>query len=378
MPYDQQMTDAERNLQTLALNSNAQIKLLTAMRAAQVAASTKPPSSIFAGPNDAATAGAQFLSALRATKLRQATPAQHQLLNSVSTWAGEQVGADGGFALPAAWAPRIERVVFADSVLGALRPRPVASDIFRVPTSSTPPWAGTGIQAPRVAEGAQVSPTKAPIGMASVPLYRRSVLAPFSEEIVHFASEAVFAFTEEELLARVREAAEAWVVAGTGANEPVGILSAPGRIEVAGEAGQTAGAIVAANVAKMAARVTRIADAFWVSHPRALEQIATLPAPMYLGAGGPAGSLLGRPLYTSEHMQDLGSAGDLALIDPAGVVFPVDGPRLADTFEFLFDQDLHAFRATFELGCAPKLSAPVARKNGSGTASHIVTLGARS
>ena len=370
-----EMSDAERDLRTAALNSSSTIKILTQILTRLEAANQPPPSVL--SPDESARAGASFLAAVRAAKLGQLAPGMARMLNSATTLAGEQDPAAAGFALPPAWAPRVERIVFGDSVLGALRPRPVQSDILRVPTDNVPPWAASGIQAQTVAEGAQVSPSKPALGLTSIPLYRRSVFAPFSEELVHFASDAVYAYTEEVLLARIREAAEAWVVAGSGTDEPLGLLNSPGQIVVPAESGQSTGTIVAANVAKMAARITRLADAVWVAHPRALEQIGVLPAPMYLGAGGPAGSLIGRPLFTSEHMADLGSSGDLALVDPTGVVFPVDGPRLADTFEFLFDQDLHAFRCTVELGCAPKLSAPVARKNGSGTASHIVTLAAR-
>lgn len=327
----------------------------------------------------AAQAGAQYLANLRAAKLGNMTAEQSQrFYNAASTWAGESIPADGGFAAMPAWAERIERIIFGDSFLGRLRERPVKSDVYRCPVDNTPPWSASGPQTAKAAEGAQVTPSKLSIGLASVDLYRRSVLVPASEEMVMWGGPAFFADVEETILARIREAMEAWVAAGTGAGEPLGFLNSPGKIEVAAEGGQTAGTINAANVSKMASKVTRIADAFWVGHPRTIEQAGQLPAPIYLGSGGPAGSIFGRPLYTSEHMNDLGSAGDLALVDPTGIVFAVDGPRLTDTFAFAFDQNMHAFRCTVEMGAAPKLSAPVARKNGAGTASHIVTLGARS
>jgi HK97 family phage major capsid protein len=327
----------------------------------------------------AAEAGAGFLAKVLASRQGNLTADQAQrFYNAAATWAGEQVPADGGFAAPPAWAERIERIVFGDSFLGRLRERPVKSSIYRCPVDNTPPWSASGPQAPKVAEGAQVAPSKLSIGLSSVLLFRRSVLVPASEEMVSWGGPAFFAGVEETILARIREAMEAWVAAGTGMDEPLGFLNSTGKIEVAAESGQTAGTISAANVSKMASKVTRLADAVWVSHPRAIEQIGQLPAPIYLGSGGPAGSIFGRPLYTSEHMNDLGSAGDLALVDPNGIVFAVDGPRLANTFAFSFDQNLHSFRCTVEMGSAPKLATPVARKNGSGTASHIVTLAARS
>lgn len=371
MPYDE-MSPAERDLRTSALNSNSTIKILSAIQA-RLDASASPPQYDGAA---AARSGANFLAAVRASVLHLA--GAERMLNAVTTISGEQVGRDGGFALPAAWAPRVERIVFASSFLGALTPRPVASDIFRVPTDNTPPWSSSGPQAPAVAEGAQVTPTKPALGLASVSLFRRSVFVPATDEAVTWGGQAFFDYVEEVLLARVREAMEAWVVAGKGTDEPLGFLNSPGAITIAKEGSQAAGTLVKENLGKMAASVTRFADAVWVAHPRCLEQFTSLAAPIYLGAGGPAGSLLGRPVFTSEHMSDLGSAGDLALIDPAGIVFAIDGPRLATTIGFAFDQGLQSFRATVEMGAAPKLAAPVPRKNGSGTASHIVILGARS
>ena len=48
------------------------------------------------------------------------------------------------------------------------------------------------------------------------------------------------------------------------------------------------------------------------------------------------------------------------------------------SMHFYFDQNVRAFRFVFRVGGQPWLSAALARKNGSSTLSHFVTLATRS
>ncbi|MEI8320087.1 MAG: phage major capsid protein, partial [Planctomycetia bacterium] len=94
----------------------------------------------------------------------------------------------------------------------------------------------------------------------------------------------------------------------------------------------------------------------------------------------PFGTLLGRPVFTSEACSDYNTAGDIFLVSPDGYGLAVKsaGVRTDTSIHFGFDAGLRSFRATMRIGGTPLLSAPVARLNGTNTMSHIVCMGVRS
>jgi hypothetical protein len=61
-----------------------------------------------------------------------------------------------------------------------------------------------------------------------------------------------------------------------------------------------------------------------------------------------------------------------------GIISAIQGPRAISTLIFAFDQNLQSFRASVRIGSVPVLAAPVARRTGSDTVSHIVLLAVRS
>src|SRR5262249_52350427 len=61
-------------------------------------------------------------------------------------------------------------------------------------------------------------------------------------------------------------------------------------------------------------------------------------------AGAPNGTILGRPVFFSEHCQTLGTAGDLQLVNPDGYYATQRGPiRQDSSIHLFFDYNIMAF-----------------------------------
>ena len=76
------------------------------------------------------------------------------MVNAITTWSGESIGADGGYALPPQFLQGIMSLVLApDSFVRALNPLPTQSDLITIPTDEDAPWAATGVSAAKTAEG---------------------------------------------------------------------------------------------------------------------------------------------------------------------------------------------------------------------------------
>lgn len=372
MPYDE-ISAAERDLRTSALNSSTTIKLLNQIRAQLEAANPRPPPSGFAHPGE-------FLAAIRRQKVEHVEDPR-LFTNAVTTYAGEQVQADGGFALPSEFVPEVLLpVVGSGSLLSVFDPVPTRSDILRVAVDEEAEWGTAGVTANHTAEGAAVTPSKPVLKPVNCALHRVPAFVHSSEELIG-RSTGFQRYVWKTLGRKIRNRVEALIVAGNGLNEPLGLLYGPAVVTVAKESSQTAATIVAANVGKMAARL--LAGSFptsiWIAHSSALPQIMALGT--IYNANGPSpfgyGTLLGRPLAVSEYANPLGSLGDLILTDPMGYLYGLDGPQQAATIEFAFDQSLDSFRASVYMGGAPLLSTPVPRRTGTDTLSHCVVLEAR-
>jgi HK97 family phage major capsid protein len=97
-------------------------------------------------------------------------------------------------------------------------------------------------------------------------------------------------------------------------------------------------------------------------------------------ADSPFGTLFGRPIIPTQAAQALGTTGDLIFWAPSqyAVFSRGEGLRFDSSIHLWFDQGVTAFRFTLRIGGQPWWSSPISPKNGSTTASSIVTLATRS
>ena len=95
--------------------------------------------------------------------------------------------------------------------------------------------------------------------------------------------------------------------------------------------------------------------------------------------GAPYGMLLGRPIVSTEACNPIGDLGDIILADLSQYlsVIKTGGIKSDVSIHLFFDTNTTAFRFVLRMNGQPWLSAPIARKTGSNTLSHFVTLEAR-
>jgi HK97 family phage major capsid protein len=178
---------------------------------------------------------------------------------------------------------------------------------------------------------------------------------------------------------------------GTGAGCPLGALVGDGAVTVPIESGQHV-TLVTENIVKTWSllRPGSHSRAIWVCNQTCFPQLSTLSLAVGTGgapvnllqplsiAGAPATGILGRPLYTSEHLPALGTSGDLVLLDPMLYLLGDRQQIILDASPHLrFDYDQTVFRAQVRLDAMPVYNSTLTPAHGSATG-WLVKIAARS
>jgi HK97 family phage major capsid protein len=320
---------------------------------------------------------------------------------SLSTYSSEGVGADGGFAVPPEWRAEIQRLVTGeDSMLAMCDAMPTDSNMVIVPTDEDTAWSTSGgVRVYRRAEAAAMAQSKMALKDITVRVDEMYALVPVTDQLLEDApllGRFLSAKAAEKMDFKITDE----VINGTGAGgQMLGIMNAPCLVTVSKESSQAADTLLGANVSKMWARMPRRARAngVWLMNQDLEPQLIGLNIPVknvagtenvgglpvYIPPGGlsstPYGTLLGRPVITTEACAAIGDLGDIIFANLKGYFAPykAGGVREAMSIHLWFDQGVTAFKWTFRVGGQPWLSAAIARKNGSNTLSDFVTLEAR-
>jgi HK97 family phage major capsid protein len=320
--------------------------------------------------------------------------------NAATTYGQEGVGADGGFAVPPEWRSQImELVAPGDSLLSMTDQVPISGNSVTFPVDETTAHQSTGgILAYWDSEAAAMTASKPNLKDLTVKTSRLTALVPVTEELMEDAS-AMGAYVQRKAGEKMNFKVTDAIVNGTGVGQPLGILNAPCLIAQAAEGSQTADTVHAYNIVKMMARMPAASfnRSVWLVNQDVLPQILGMGMPVKLadgtaaGGGGsmymapngisqaPYGTLLGRPIVVTEACQTVGDAGDIILADMSKYlsVVKTGGIRSDVSMHFYFDQNISAFRFVMRMNGQPWLSAPIAKKHGSNTLSHFVSLVAR-
>ena len=314
--------------------------------------------------------------------------------------ANEAIDSEGGFAVPPDARRDINQLIRGeDSLLGRCDEITTGSNRLTVPTDETTPWGSAGIQAYWDSEASQATQSKPSIQEVGVTLHKLRALAPVTDELLEDNS-AMAAYLNrkapEVLTYKINEA----IVQGTGAGQPLGILTSGGKVEVAKVGSQVADTVVGLNVIEMWSRLYAPSrpKAVWLINQDVEPELLTLMkvgkldtgasdtgwgAVLYTPAGGlsgaPYGTLFGRPVIPTQACETLGDAGDIILADLGQYLAPVKGGgiRSSSSIHLWFDWDVTAFKFTFRMGGQPWLSAPISPRDGSTTLSPFVTLAVR-
>jgi HK97 family phage major capsid protein len=315
-----------------------------------------------------------------------------------ATGMSEGVPGDGGFLLQDTYVNDIfRRVNETGQVFSRITRRyPLSgnSNSIKLPgideTSRADGSRWGGVQAYWVAEGGSVTATKPTFSRIALELNKLMATSYATNEqlsdtpIIEGLVQEGFA---EEMGFKLDDAA----IRGTGVGEPLGILNATAKVEVAKETGQAADTIVYENVLKMWARLwaRSRSNAVWFINQDIEPQLATMSVavgtggvPVYLPATGASQSgystLFGRPVVPIEQCSTLGDAGDIILADMSQY-WAIDkgGVNQASSMHVQFLTDETAFRATYRADYTPMWTSALTPFKGSNTLSPFITLAAR-
>ena len=176
---------------------------------------------------------------------------------------------------------------------------------------------------------------------------------------------------------------------GTGVGQPLGILKSSALITVAKEAGQASQTILWENISKMQSRLHPSCwnNAVWIMHPSTLPELLIMSIPVgvggisasqYLSFQGQSYYLLGKPVLFSEKMQQLGTVGDILLVDRSKYAVGIRKEISLDiSDQILFKTIEKAYRGWMRVDGIPLYNQPITPKNGTNTLSFAVTLAAR-
>ncbi len=342
----------------------------------------------------------EFCGQVRQAAINPANMDSRLIQNALSTYGGEGVSADGGFAVPPEWRSTIMDLVNAeDSLLGRTEVQNVTGNSITFPVDESTAWQSTGgIQCYWDSEAAVMTQSKPVLKELSVKLHRLTALVPVTDELLEDAPAMGGYVTRkagEKIAFKINDA----IINGTGAGSPMGIMNAPSLVSVAKETSQVAATIHADNIVKMVARMPAksYGRAIWLANQDCIPQIMKLGfvvssasgtaagagsiwmPPNGLQEGNVYGNILGRPVVITEACQALGTKGDIVLFDPSMYLSVIKSGGLKSdvSIHLYFDQNATAFRFVLRMNGQPWLSAPIARKNGSNTLSHIVSLDTR-
>lgn len=174
---------------------------------------------------------------------------------------------------------------------------------------------------------------------------------------------------------------------GTGVGEFLGVLNSSAKIEVAKESGQSADTILGQNIINMRSRSWGYGDAIWIANHDTLPQLIVANI-IITTAGiitlyraseidGSPDTLLGRPIFYSEHAETVGDVGDLTLVNWSQYFNGTLGTMQEETsIHVRFLNNEKAFKFWIRNDARPSWLTPLTPDNGA-TLSPIVTLAAR-
>jgi HK97 family phage major capsid protein len=177
-----------------------------------------------------------------------------------------------------------------------------------------------------------------------------------------------------------------------GVGAPLGFINCPAMVTVSGQSGQAASTIIWENVVQMYSQMlpTSVNNAIWIVSPDTFPQLATMAlsvgtggGPVWIGGWGnssgantPPMTILGRPVYVTEKVGPLGTAGDINFVDLAYyVIGDRQSVEVAASDQFLFSSDKTAFRLIERVDGRPWIqSALTPHNNSSALLSPFVNL----
>lgn len=302
----------------------------------------------------------------------------------------ESVGASGGFLVPIQFVPELLGVVYEENPIRARATviRMSARQLNMPTLDQTGTTAGEtrqhgGIVASWTEEAKAKAETEPSFRQINLVAHKLVCYTEVSDELLADEAVGLVSFLQSPMgfAGAIRWEEEYTFLQGTGAGQPLGVLNAAATITVAPAA---AAAIGPADLFNMLS-VHHGDEPCWHISRSAMPQLLALngPAanPSYIfipnARDGAPGTLFGFPIYYTEKLPALGTAGGVLLADWN---YYLIGDRQATTIDssmhYRFQYDLTAWRAVHRVDGQPWLSAPLTLADGATQISPFVILGA--
>ena len=309
-----------------------------------------------------------------------------------STYANESAGADGGFLIPPQFAKDIFQLSLDDEALLPMTDNiEISGNSMVLPKDETTPWGTDGITVAWQAEGSAGIPAKPKFGTAALRLKKLMALVPITDELLSDTN-ALTSYMPKKVASRMQWKINETILFGVGGGIPQGAMESGAVITVPKDTGQATQTLTPTNLANMIARLPSgsFKNAVWLINNDVLPALFTLSLgnyPIYLPVGGgvssikgsPYGTLLGRPIFVTQHANTFSSLGDVNLVDLSyyQTITKEGGMETATSMHLYFDADATAFRAIFRMDGQSKIAAPISPAKGTNKMSPFLQLAAR-
>jgi HK97 family phage major capsid protein len=321
----------------------------------------------------------------------------HPRLEAAASGANETFPAEGGFLVQPDLAQQLAlRMYQTGEILSRVQHVPIGkrSNGLKINTVDEDSRADGsrwgGVRAYWSNEGYATTPSKPKLRQIKLLLQKLIAICYATNELIEDAealeSLLVRGFTEEMLFA-VEDA----IFNGSGAGEPLGILTGGAAYEVTPDSGDSGATISTNDVLNMWQHLwpPSQAEAAWFINKDVEQKLYPLAMPagtasvlLYTPPGQSGdryGRLLGRPVIPVEHCPTLGTPGDIILADLSQyVLIDKGGPTKNFSIHVNFLTDESVFRFTYRVDGQPVWKKPVTPKNGTNQLAPFVFLAARS
>ena len=252
-----------------------------------------------------------------------------------------------------------------------------------------------GIIPDRTAEHGSKSATKPRFDQVALTLHKLTGMVYVTDELLEDSPISIPPLLDALFGGAIAFEEDDAYLQGTGVNMALGAFNAgnPSLVTQAIEPTQAANTILWQNVINMWSRLhpPSMKNAVWVANIECFPQLASMA--MAVGAGGvpvwmpgdgvagsPFGTLMGRPLFLSEKMQALSTAGDIGVGDFSQYLVAQKsggGLQTATSMHYHFNLDEQTFRFVLRYDGQPWWLSDLTPKRGTNTLSPFVILAGR-
>jgi HK97 family phage major capsid protein len=319
-------------------------------------------------------------------------------IRSIQNTFGSIVPSDGGFLIPEYLRAELLRVALERSLV---RPRarivPMETLTVPFPTIDDTSHASNvygGVTAYWTEEAGALTTTSATFGRVRLEAKKLTTYTEVPNELFQDSVLSLQMFINQifpEAMAWFEDVA---FINGTGVGEPLGFLNADAAVSVTKESGQAANTILWENIVKMYSRMlpTSLDRAVWIAHIDTFPELATMAlsvgtggSAVWIGQGlnqpgsaGPPMSILGRPIFFTEKVPSVGSAGDINFVDLGYYLVGDRQTMSADTSpHYKFANDQTAMRFIQRVDGQPWIQSAITPHQGSNSLTPFVKIAVR-